>query len=260
MGARIAPFYYPSTQKGCVVSGEDISFPGVTLSGPEARMSSLEIAELTGKLHKNVLADIRRMLAELGLQPAAFSARYRDEKGEVRTCFHLPKRETMILVTGYSVPMRAVVVDRWAELEAKLHATPPLSQQTEQLLAPIMAPLAAMSQMLQTLVQLNTAHLQQVPVTAKGPREAFRSTKPVTAKRRTEPKAIIEEDQEWPEIGKLGRKPTFVREDVSAVLTLAKKGMTSNNIAKALNLSVYVVKHIRLNPVWAEGVLRKWDL
>lgn len=37
-------------------------------------MSSREIAELTGKEHKNVLADIRRMFFELGEAEAEFSA------------------------------------------------------------------------------------------------------------------------------------------------------------------------------------------
>jgi phage regulator Rha-like protein len=241
------------------VSDEDISFSSAPLSTPEARMSSLEIAELTGKLHKNVLADIRRMLTELGLQPADFSARYRDEKGEVRVCARLPKRETMILMTGYSVPMRAAVVDRWAELEAKLQALPTMSPQTEQLLAPIMAPLTAMSQMLQTLVQLNAAHLQR-PARATNPRVSSPSSKPVTGSKRAASQATIAEPEERTEMGRLGRKPTFTRDDVSAVLTLTRKGMSSGNIAKALNLSTSVVDHIRLNPVWAEGVLRKWGL
>ncbi len=39
----------------------------------------------------------------------------------------------------------------------------------------------------------------------------------------------------------LGRKPTFTRDDVSAVLTLTRKGMSSGNIAKALDLSTSVV-------------------
>ena len=37
-------------------------------------MSSLEIAELTGKEHKNVLSDIRNMFDGLGILAANFSA------------------------------------------------------------------------------------------------------------------------------------------------------------------------------------------
>lgn len=83
-------------------------------------MSSLEIAGLTVKAHKNVLADIRKMLDTLGIQRADFSARYLDAKGEARECFNLPRRETMILVSGYSVQMRAAIIDRWQQLEAAL--------------------------------------------------------------------------------------------------------------------------------------------
>ena len=80
-------------------------------------MSSLEIAELTGKQHKNVLADIDKMLNELEIQSAEFSADYHDDKGRVYGCFHLPKRETLILVSGYSALLRAKIIDRWQELE-----------------------------------------------------------------------------------------------------------------------------------------------
>lgn len=81
-------------------------------------MSSLDIAELTGKDHKNVLADIRGMLDSLALSSADFSALYRAENGKQNPCFKLPRREVEILLTGYSVPMRAAVIDRWRELEA----------------------------------------------------------------------------------------------------------------------------------------------
>ncbi|QXV72953.1 DNA-binding protein [Edwardsiella phage PVN06] len=42
----------------------------------ETTMSSVEIAELTGKEHRNVLADIRKMLVEI--QSAEKSADYKD--------------------------------------------------------------------------------------------------------------------------------------------------------------------------------------
>lgn len=43
-------------------------------STKEVTMSSREIAELSGKDHKNVLADIRKMLTQLDLAAADFSA------------------------------------------------------------------------------------------------------------------------------------------------------------------------------------------
>ncbi len=82
-------------------------------------MSSLEIAELTGKQHKNVLADIRKMMDDLEINSAEFSAQYKDGTGRSLVMFNLPKRETLVLVSGYSVTMRARIIDRWQELEEK---------------------------------------------------------------------------------------------------------------------------------------------
>lgn len=82
-------------------------------------MSSREIAELTGKRHDHVMADIRKMLADLSLHAPEFSGVYKDQQLIDRPCFNLPKRETLILVSGYSVAMRAKIIDRWQELEAK---------------------------------------------------------------------------------------------------------------------------------------------
>lgn len=82
-------------------------------------MSSLEIAELTGKQHKNVLADIRKMMDDLAINSAEFSAQYKDTTGRSLAMFNLPKRETLVLVSGYSVTMRARIIDRWQELEEK---------------------------------------------------------------------------------------------------------------------------------------------
>lgn len=84
-------------------------------------MSSREIAELTDKEHKNVLADIRKMLTELGKAAAEFSAtaQVAGPNGSIRAIevFELPKRETLVLVSGYSLTLRARIIDRWQELE-----------------------------------------------------------------------------------------------------------------------------------------------
>ncbi len=80
-------------------------------------MSSREIAELTGKRHDNVMVDIRNMFESLKIQSTEFSGDYKDDKGRTYPCFNLPKRETLILVSGYSVELRAKIIDRWQELE-----------------------------------------------------------------------------------------------------------------------------------------------
>lgn len=87
-------------------------------------MTSLEISELTGKRHDNVLADIRTMLAELGLMSPDFSGHIkipmpRGGEREIEV-FKLPKRECLILVSGYSLALRAKIIDRWQELEAQV--------------------------------------------------------------------------------------------------------------------------------------------
>ncbi|MEY4764323.1 MAG: hypothetical protein RI907_996 [Pseudomonadota bacterium] len=99
----------------------------IALSGRDAamRMTSREIADLAGKEHKNVLADIRKVLADLGMTSAEFSADVPDGYGRPQPGFKLPKRETLILVSGYSVAMRAKIIDRWQELEAQVVARIP---------------------------------------------------------------------------------------------------------------------------------------
>jgi anti-repressor protein len=81
-------------------------------------MDSREIAELTNKGHGHVCRDIQEMLGRLnGLNQSSFGSVYIAGNGEERHCYKLPYRETMILVSGYSVELRAKIVDRWMELE-----------------------------------------------------------------------------------------------------------------------------------------------
>ncbi|KEC57556.1 Rha family transcriptional regulator, partial [Bartonella henselae] len=72
-------------------------------------MSSREIAELCGKRHDHVMRDIKKMLEELNAPKFGvvdFSGYYLDSKGESRPCYNLPKRECLILVSGYSTALR----------------------------------------------------------------------------------------------------------------------------------------------------------
>jgi phage antirepressor YoqD-like protein len=80
-------------------------------------MDSRDIAELTGKNHGDVGRDIRNMLEKLEADESRFASVYKGGNGENRRCYKLPYRETMILVSGYSVELRAKVIDRWMELE-----------------------------------------------------------------------------------------------------------------------------------------------
>ncbi|WP_375643935.1 MULTISPECIES: Rha family transcriptional regulator, partial [unclassified Bartonella] len=83
-------------------------------------MSSIEIAQLCEKRHDNVMRDIKKMLEELNVlkfEGVDFIGTYVDTKGESRPCYNLPKRECLILVSGYSTALRAKIIDRWQELE-----------------------------------------------------------------------------------------------------------------------------------------------
>ena len=84
-------------------------------------MSSSEIAELTGKLHKNVIRDIREMLDELQKDGSDLShvQETKDSRGYT-TLFELDKELTETLLTGYSIPLRHKVIRRLNELQAKL--------------------------------------------------------------------------------------------------------------------------------------------
>ena len=83
----------------------------------EMTMSSLEIAKLTGKEHRNVLRDIRTMLEELEIGALKFERSYLSAQNKQMQCFNLPKHECMVLVTGYSIKLRSAVLLRWQELE-----------------------------------------------------------------------------------------------------------------------------------------------
>lgn len=85
-------------------------------------MSSREIAILTGKRHDNVMRDIFAMLVDLHGEGGVLSfedTQVNPQNGQTYLAYMLPKRESLILVTGYSVKLRARIIDRWQDLEAQ---------------------------------------------------------------------------------------------------------------------------------------------
>jgi anti-repressor protein len=80
-------------------------------------MNSREIAERTGKDHAHVCRDIRDMLDAAFIDQSRFGSIYIDTYGRKQNCFNLPAHELMLLLTGYSVPLRDKVLRRWEELE-----------------------------------------------------------------------------------------------------------------------------------------------
>jgi len=81
-------------------------------------MSSREIAELTGSTHDNVLKTIRAYVAK-GVVSSNDTPYVHPQNGQVYREFVLSQRDTLVGVSGYSVELRARIIDRWQELEAR---------------------------------------------------------------------------------------------------------------------------------------------
>lgn len=81
-------------------------------------MSSREIAELTGSTHDNVLKTIRAYVAK-GVVSSNDTPYIHPQNGQAYREFLLSQRDTLVVVSGYSVELRARIIDRWQELEAK---------------------------------------------------------------------------------------------------------------------------------------------
>jgi phage regulator Rha-like protein len=85
----------------------------------ELRMTSLDIAEISGKPHNDVLKAIRKMEpAWVEVTGGNFSlSEYLDPTGRKLPCYLLTKTETLYIATKFKDDMRAKLVLRWEELE-----------------------------------------------------------------------------------------------------------------------------------------------
>ena len=93
-------------------------------------MSSLEIAEVTGKEHKNVMRDIQNLLSQ-GVDKLNFERiSYKDSMNRVRDAYQLTYKGVLILASGYNPVLREKIINRWEELETG-KAEPKFSQQQQ---------------------------------------------------------------------------------------------------------------------------------
>lgn len=86
-------------------------------AGQPATMSSREIAEYVGTTHDSVLKTVRSLI-EKGVVFGNETPYIHQQNGQAYPEFLLNYRDTMVVVSGYSVEVRARIIDRWQELEA----------------------------------------------------------------------------------------------------------------------------------------------
>lgn len=101
------------------------NFSGLIEVQKELRMSSKEIAELTGKRHDNVLRDcdeLNERYEDLQLLKIeeSFNIRQLPNGGSKKErVYLLTKMQTLDLITGYDASLRIMINRRWEELEKK---------------------------------------------------------------------------------------------------------------------------------------------
>ena len=79
-------------------------------------MTSLQIAEVTGKRHADVMRDIRNILGQ-GVNERNFAlVEYRDKKGESRPMYEPTPKGCLILASGYDVVLREKIIDKLEEI------------------------------------------------------------------------------------------------------------------------------------------------
>ena len=92
-----------------------------TMTGKAPHMTSLEIAEVTGKQHKHVMEAIRKMEpAWMNIAGSNFRlGSYKDANRQLRPCYQLTKTECLYIATKFNDEARARLVLRWEELESE---------------------------------------------------------------------------------------------------------------------------------------------
>lgn len=81
------------------------------------KMSSLQIADATGKEHKNIIRDIDILISK-GIDKLNFElTSYKDKSNRYQRMYSLTMKGCLILASGYDPILREKIINRWEELE-----------------------------------------------------------------------------------------------------------------------------------------------
>lgn len=86
----------------------------MTIANDNVKISSRDIAELTGKEHKHVKRDIE---VALGEDATKFGRIYKDSMNREQIEYILPKNIAIGIVSGYSFELRMKIINRLEQLE-----------------------------------------------------------------------------------------------------------------------------------------------
>ena len=80
-------------------------------------MTTIQISEATGKMHKHVLVDTEKMFNDLEIRSDEFSADYKDGQNRKQKMYILPEMLILTLTTGYSIKLRFQIVQELQQLK-----------------------------------------------------------------------------------------------------------------------------------------------
>jgi len=83
----------------------------------DIEITSLQIAEWSGKRHRDFMRSAKKVLENIGVSARTFARTYFDVQNKEQEMLVLPKRELLIVVSKFDDKLRAKIIDRVLELE-----------------------------------------------------------------------------------------------------------------------------------------------
>lgn len=93
----------------------------VRIAGEPLTMSTRDIAELCETRHNQIIETVERLFAKGVLRESRKTTRTHSPGGGGRPTevYDLTKRDTLVVASGYDDALRARIIDRWMEIEAR---------------------------------------------------------------------------------------------------------------------------------------------